>query len=208
MPNKDKGFEHYFTAFPKSRSRFGMIQTYLCGRSFEFMTASGLFSKSRVDLGSRLLVESMVLPEKGIVLDMGCGYGTVGIAAAVSNPRLQVFMVDVNIRAVRLARRNAEINNAENVIVKRGNLYEPVKDLAFDRVLSNPPVTAGMETVKAIISGAPSHMARNGTFQMVVRSKIGGKRLCTILEEAFGNVEVLARGSGYRVLMSRRIGKK
>ena len=205
MPNKDKGFEHYFTAFPKSRSRFGMIQTYLCGRSFEFMTASGLFSKSRVDLGSRLLVESMVLPEKGIVLDMGCGYGTVGIAAAVFNPRLQVFMVDVNIRAVRLARRNAEINNAENVIVKRGNLYEPVKDLAFDCVLSNPPVTAGMETVKAIISGASLHMARNGTFQMVVRSKIGGKRLCTILEEAFGNVEVLARGSGYRVLLGRKV---
>lgn len=203
MPSKDKGFEHYFTAFPKSRSRFGMIQAYLCGRSFEFMTASGLFSKSRVDLGSRLLVESMVLPEKGIVLDLGCGYGTVGIAAAVFNPGLRVFMVDVNIRAVRLARRNAEINNAGNVVVKRGNLYEPVKDLVFDCVLSNPPVAAGMETVKAMISGAPMHMVRNGTFQMVVRSKIGGKRLCMIFEEAFGNVEVLARGSGYRVLMSK-----
>ncbi len=202
MPNKDKGFEHYFTAFPKSRSRFGMIQTYLCGRSFEFMTASGLFSKSRVDLGTRLLVESMVLPEKGIVLDLGCGYGTVGIAVAVFNPRLQVFMIDVNIRAVRLARRNAEINNAGNVVVKRGNLYEPVRDLAFNCILSNPPVTAGMETVKAMISEAPSHIARKGSFQMVVRSKIGGKRLCMILEEAFGNVKVLARGSGYRVLMS------
>jgi 16S rRNA (guanine1207-N2)-methyltransferase len=84
-------------------------------------------------------------------------------------------------------------------------LYEPVKGLAFNCVLSNPPVSAGMEIVKAIISEAPTHMASKAMFQMVVKSKIGGKRLLTVFEEAFGNVEVLDRKSGYRVLMSKKL---
>jgi 16S rRNA (guanine1207-N2)-methyltransferase len=76
--------------------------------------------------------------------------------------------------------------------------------MTFDCVLSNPPVSAGLETVKAIIVEAPNHMTRRGVFQMVVRSKIGGKRLRMIFEEAFGSVEVMARESGYRVLKSQK----
>lgn len=203
MAKEAKSIEHYFAANPKSKPRYGLIRTYLRGKPFEFLTASGVFSKQRVDLGTRLLIESMVLPKKGCALDMGCGYGAVGIAAAAFNPRLYVILVDVNSRAVWLARRNVEkkVSNAE---VRRGCLYEPVEDFIFDCVLSNPPVSAGLETVKEIIVQAPRHMARRGVFQMVVKSKVGGKRLRTIFEEAFGNVEVLARESGYRVLLSRR----
>jgi 16S rRNA G1207 methylase RsmC len=146
----------------------------------------------------------MILPKEGYVLDVGCGYGAVGIAAAAFNPNLRVFMVDVNERAVRLARQNAEINNVHNVVVKRGHLYGPVKDLSFNCVLSNPPVSAGMETVKAIIEEGPEHMASKALFQMVVRSKVGGKRLCTFFKEAFGNVDVLTRKSGYRILISEK----
>jgi len=204
MTNSDSGVEHYFTAKPKSKPRFGLIRTNLCKRSFEFLTASGVFSKDRVDLGTRLLVESMVLPDKGCVLDLGCGYGPVGITAAASNPCLNVFMVDVNIRAVRLARKNLELNNVKNAVVKRGFLYEPVKDVLFNCVLSNPPVSAGMGTVKAIICEAPCHMVDGASFQMVIRSKIAGSRFCRLFEDAFGNVSVLSRGSGYRVLMSQK----
>jgi len=204
MRRKGEELDHYFAAHPKSKMRLGIIRTYLRGKSFEFLTASGVFSKKRVDLGTRLLIESMVLPEEGYVLDVGCGYGAVGIAAAAFNPDLSVVMVDVNERAVRLARRNVEINNVQNVVVKRGHLYEPVKDFTFNCVLSNPPVSAGMETVKAIISESPEHMASKAIFQMVVKSKVGGKRLLTFFEEAFGNVQILARGSGYRVLMSEK----
>jgi 16S rRNA G1207 methylase RsmC len=146
----------------------------------------------------------MVLPREGYVLDIGCGYGAVGIAAAMFNRDLRVVMVDVNERAVRLARQNAEKNCVSNVEARRGYLYEPVKDLVFNCVLSNPPVSAGMETVKAIISEAPKYMASKATFQMVVKSKICGKRLPAIFGEAFGNVEVLARKSGYRVLMAEK----
>jgi 16S rRNA (guanine1207-N2)-methyltransferase len=203
MAKEVKNIEHYFSPNPKSKPRYGLIRTYLRGKPFEFLTASGVFSKQRVDLGTRLLIESMLLPKKGCALDMGCGYGAVGIAAAVFNPRLYVILVDVNSRAVWLARRNVEkkVSNAE---VRRGCLYEPVEDFIFDCVLSNPPVSAGLETVKEIIVQAPRHMAHKGVFQMVVKSKVGGKRLRMIFEEAFGNVEVLARESGYRVLLSRR----
>jgi len=204
MRKKREELNHYFAAHPKSKMSFGIIHTYLRGKSFEFLTASGVFSKKHVDLGTRLLIESMVLPQEGCVLDIGCGYGAVGIAAATFNPDLRVIMVDVNERAVRLARQNAEKNYVSNVEVKRGYLYEPVKDLVFNCVLSNPPVSAGMETVKAIISEAPAHMAKKATFQMVVKSKIGGKRLLMVFEEAFGNVKILARKSGYRVLMAEK----
>jgi 16S rRNA G1207 methylase RsmC len=144
----------------------------------------------------------MVLPENGCVLDVGCGYGAVGIAAAVFNPSLQVVMTDVNARAVWLARQNVEKNNAKNAEARRGRFYEPVNDLVFDCVLSNPPVSAGMKTVKTIILDAPEHMTQGGLFQMVLRSKVSGKRLCTVFEETFGNVKILARESGYRVLVS------
>jgi 16S rRNA (guanine1207-N2)-methyltransferase len=204
MAKDAENVEHYYVANPKSRPRYGLIRTYLRKKPFEFLTASGVFSKQRVDLGTRLLIESMLLPKKGCALDIGCGYGAVGIAAAAFNPRLYVILVDVNARAVWLARQNVEKNMVSNAEVRRGCIYEPVEDLVFGCVLSNPPVSAGMETVRAMVVEAPRHMVCGGVFQMVVKSKIGGKRLRTIFEEAFGNVEVLARESGYRVLLSRR----
>jgi 16S rRNA (guanine1207-N2)-methyltransferase len=204
MRRKGEGLNHYFTAHPKSNLRLGVIRTNLRGIPFEFMTASGVFSKRRVDLGTRLLIESMIVPEEGCVLDVGCGYGAVGIAAASINPDLHIVMVDVNERAVWLARRNIEINRVNNVEVRCGHLYEPVKGLTFNCALSNPPVSAGMQTVKAIVIQAPGHMATKALFQMVVKSKIAGRRLYTMFDEAFGNVTVLARKSGYRVLMAEK----
>jgi 16S rRNA (guanine1207-N2)-methyltransferase len=204
MNRKGKSVDHYFAEHPKSKPRYGLIQTHLRRRPFEFLTASGVFSMRRIDLGTRLLIENMILPKEGCLLDIGCGYGAVGITAGFLNPSLSVIMADVNARAVWLARQNIIRNSACNVEVRRGCLYEPVKDLTFDCVLSNPPVSAGMETVKAMISEAPRHMGNKASFQMVIRSKIAGKRFCAFFEEAFGNVEVLARGSGYRVLMSKK----
>jgi 16S rRNA G1207 methylase RsmC len=199
-----KSANHYFEEHPKSKLKLGIIRTNLRGIPFEFLTASGVFSKRRVDLGTRVLIESMILPEGGYVLDVGCGYGAVGIAAATFNPDLYVVMVDVNSRAVWLAKKNVEINRLKNVEVRHGNLYEPVKDLTFNCILSNPPVSAGMKTLKAIIAGAPEHLAVNGLFQMVVKSKIGKGRMQPFFDEAFGNFKVLSRKSGYRVLMAQK----
>jgi 16S rRNA (guanine1207-N2)-methyltransferase len=201
---RNRGAEHYFAALPKSEAKLGLIRTTLRGTSFEFLTASSVFSKKQVDLGTRLLIEAAALPEAGAVLDVGCGYGAVGITVAASNLRLRVIMTDVNVRAVRLAKQNAQKNKVRNAEVRCGYLYEPVKDLKFNCVLSNPPVSAGMEIVKAIITQAPQVMAREATFQMVIRSKIGAKTLPLVFNAAFGNCSVLARKSGYRVLMAKK----
>jgi 16S rRNA (guanine1207-N2)-methyltransferase len=204
MTNTPDRTEHYYAESPNSPARYGLVRTCLRGAAFEFTTASSVFSIKRVDLGTRVLIESMVLPEKGCVLDVGCGYGAVGIAAAKFNPKLHVVLTDVNRRAILLAKKNAEKNRVRNVEVRHGSLYEPVKDYCFDAVLSNPPVSAGMATVEAIIRGAPAVMACGGTFQMVIRSKIGKKTLPEALTEAFGNCGVLAIESGYRVLTAQK----
>jgi len=199
------GTEHYFAESPKSQARFGLVRTCLRGVPFEFITGSSVFSVKRVDLGTRVLIESMVLPEKGCVLDVGCGYGAVGIAAAKFNPKLHVVLTDVNRRAVLLARQNAGKNHVSKIEVRHGSLYEPVKNLCFNCILSNPPVSAGMKTVEAIIRGAPTVMACSGTFQMVVRSKIGKKTLPEIFSDTFdGNFKVLAIESGYRVFLAEK----
>ncbi len=204
MPKNLDRPEHYYAETPKSQARFGLVRTCLRGKLFEFLTASSVFSVKRVDLGTRVLIENMILPEKGCLLDVGCGYGAVGIAAAKFNPKLRVILTDVNRRAVLLARQNAEKNRALNVEVKQGNLYTPVLDFCFNSILSNPPVSAGMETVQAIIREAPVIMAKKAIFQMVVRSKIGKKTLPETFTEAFGNFKVLAIESGYRVLMAEK----
>jgi 16S rRNA G1207 methylase RsmC len=196
--------EHYYAEQPHSEAKFGLIRTQLRGRPFEFVTAPSVFSIKRVDLGTHVLIEAMQLPEEGCVLDIGCGYGAIGIAAAKFNPNLHVVLTDVNRRAVLLARQNIQKNRVPNAEAKHGTLYNPVQNCAFNCILSNPPVSAGMKTVEAIIRGAPAVMAGKATFQMVVRSKIGRKTLPKVFEETFGNFAVLARESGYRVIMAEK----
>jgi 16S rRNA (guanine1207-N2)-methyltransferase len=204
MSKKSKANDHYFSSAPKCDDRFGIVKTTLRGRRFEFLTSSSVFSKKKIDLGTHVLIESMALPQCGNVLDIGCGYGAVGITAAATNPQLHVVMTDVNMRAVRLAKQNVEANRViKNAEVRYGYLYEPVEAMQFSCVLSNPPVSAGMDLVKAIIAGAPKVLAAGGSFQMVIRSKIGSKTLPEAFCSAFGNCDVLSRESGFRVLIGK-----
>ena len=198
--------EHYFSRRPTSRRRVGLVRCWLRGMEFEFMTSSGVFSPKRLDNGTRLLVESMVLPESGRALDVGCGYGAVGIVAARLRPGLEVWMTDVNERAVGLTRGNLERNGVVNAVVRQGDLYEPVGDVSFDVVLSNPPMSAGIRRVVApLVSGAFDRVVEGGSLQMVVRTNKGGRAVGGLMEGCFGAVEVLERGGGFRVLRSVRV---
>jgi 16S rRNA (guanine1207-N2)-methyltransferase len=180
----------------------GLVRCVLRGLEYEFFTSPGVFSYRRIDNGTRLLIESMVLPEGGRVLDVGCGYGPVGVVAARLAPGLEVWMTDVNKRAVALARRNSEWNGVE-AVVRRGDLYGPVGDLLFDAVLSNPPISAGMRrVVEPLVAGAADRLVEGGSLQVVVQTNKGGRTLASMMEGCFGGVEVLSRGSGYRVLRS------
>ncbi len=193
---------HYFSRRPEAPERRGLLRCRLRGLDFEFVTSSGVFSPRALDRGTRLLVESMVLPESGAVLDLGCGYGPVGIVAARLRPGLEVWMTDVNERAVALAEENARRNEV-SVVVRLGDLYEPVGGSVFGAILSNPPISAGMRrVVEPLVGGAVDHLVGGGSLQMVVQSNKGGRTVASLMEGFFGSVEVVARGGGYRVLMS------
>jgi 16S rRNA G1207 methylase RsmC len=204
---KELADDHYFSSSPKSEASYGLIRTKFFNKNFEFITASSVFSKHRIDTGTQLLIESMVLPEKGSILDIGCGYGAVGIVAAKLGAKLQVYMTDVNTRAINLTKKNIEKNKIANAKAQCGHLYEPVKNLKFNCILSNPPVSAGMEIVKAIITEAPNVMHKDATFEMVIRSKIGAKMFPELFTNTFGNCTIIARESGFRVLLGKYVNK-
>jgi 16S rRNA (guanine1207-N2)-methyltransferase len=194
---------HYFSRRPEAPERRGLLRCRLRGLEFEFVTSSGVFSPRALDRGTRLLVESMVLPESGAVLDVGCGYGPVGTAAARIRPGLEVWMTDVNERAITLAEENARRNRVGDVIVRQGDLYEPVGNAVFTAILSNPPISAGMRRmVEPLVGGAVDRLLDGGSLQLVVQSNKGGRTVASLMEGYFGGVEVVARGGGYRVLMS------
>jgi 16S rRNA G1207 methylase RsmC len=193
--------EHYFSKNPTSPEKRGLIKCTLRGIGLEFLTASGIFSYKRIDNGTRLLVESMVLPDEGRFLDLGCGYGVVGVTAALINSCLEVTMTDVNSRAVALAAENAVRNNAMNITTRLGNLYEPVVNAKFETIATNPPISAGIaRVVEPIIVNASAHLKIGGSLQLVVQSNKGGRTIAALIEKAFGEAQILARGGGYRVL--------
>ncbi len=194
--------EHYYTKAPTSKPSYGIVKAVLRGREYQFLTVSGIFSYKRIDRGTELLVRHMKLEGEGRVLDLGCGYGVIGMVAAGSAGR--VVLTEVNERAAKLARENVKRNGVRNAEVRRGNLYEPVKGENFDVVLCNLPMSAGLKVVYEIIEGARDHLNPNGTVQVVVRK--GAKRIEEKLSEVFGNVTTLAKKGGYRVFLSRMPG--
>ncbi len=194
---------HYFSNRPTAEDRRGLIRTTLRGKQYDFITSRGVFSSKRVDNGTRLLAESMVLPEEGRLLDMGCGIGILGIVAAREMLGLEVVMTDINQRAVELTRLNAKRNKITNIIVHEGFLYEPLGGAMFDTIVSNPPISAGMrKVVFPLVQGAKERLVEGGTLQLVIQSQKGGKMLARAMDETFGEHTVLARKSGYRVLFA------
>ncbi|MFA5142488.1 MAG: methyltransferase [Candidatus Woesearchaeota archaeon] len=195
--------EHYFSSEQTSAFNPGLIKANLRGRQFELYTASGVFSIDKVDKGSELLIENCIVKKGWEVLDIGCGYGAVGIAIAITTDA-KVTMTDVNKRAVKLAHMNAKHNRIK-VDILEGDLYEPVKDKKFDTILTNPPYKAGREICYKIIEDSKEHLKDGGLLQLVAMHNKGGAMLQKKMIEVFGNSEVLAKKSGYRVYCSKNI---
>ncbi|MBI2653509.1 class I SAM-dependent methyltransferase [Candidatus Woesearchaeota archaeon] len=192
--------EHYYSEKQKSPLKIKKIRQKVHGIEFEFYTASGIFSKEKVDKGTLALAENMIVNENDKVLDIGCGIGIIGIVAAKLH-NANVVISDINKRAVMLAKKNVELNRIE-AEVYQGNLYEKIKDNDFDVVLSNPPQTAGKEVCFQLIEQSKNHLKTNGSLQLVARHNKGGKTLNRKMQEVFGNINVIAKKSGYCVYKS------
>ena len=136
------------------------------------------------------------------MLDLGCGYGVLGIVAALLAPNGRVVMTDLNERAVELARRNVHANAVPHVDVRLGAFYEPVAGERFDAIVTNPPIRAGKDVVFRIVDEAPVHLRPGGSLWMVARTKQGARSIEARITSVFGGTETIARGSGFRVLRS------
>ncbi len=192
--------EHYYSEQQKSLLNIKKIRQKIKGIDFAFYSSSGVFSKERVDKGTLLLAENMIIVKNSKVLDIGCGIGVLGIIAAKLF-NADVVMSDINKRAVMLAKKNIKLNSIKAEIYQ-GNLFEKIKDKDFDAILSNPPQTAGKKICFELIEKSKKYLRIGGSLQLVARHNKGGKTLSKKMEEIFGNVKVIAKKAGYWIYMS------
>lgn len=190
--------QHYFTSNPQSAHDERAIQVELAGVRADFCTDAGVFSRDGLDFGSRLLIETVHPLLHGRVLDMGCGWGAIGVLLARLCPDAQITMADINERAVALAARNARQNGAiAETLVSDG--YENIAP-AFDAIVTNPPIRAGKQTVYRILDGAKTRLAPGGRLFLVIRKEQGAPSAQTHLQGVYSRVELLARKKGYWIL--------
>ncbi|WP_413524648.1 class I SAM-dependent methyltransferase [Carnobacterium divergens] len=196
--------DHYYTNKPKTESKESAWTYQLKGFDFKFVTDLGVFSKKTVDFGSRLLIETIDLKDvvSGDLLDVGCGYGPMGLSFAKADPDRHVEMVDVNERALGLAKQNASNNRISNVLIHPSDVYEQVEGKEFALIVSNPPIRAGKTVVHTILTEAYSYLKKDGKLVIVIQKKQGAPSGMKKMEETFGNAEVIAKDKGYWIIQS------
>lgn len=196
--------DHYYTSRPGAAHDRRTVETVLRGRPFRFITDAGVFSKEGVDFGTRLLIESVELPEDAAVLDMGCGWGPIGISLSFLVPRGKVTMADVNERAIGLARENARLNGATGVEIVSSDLFAGLEGRTFSHIITNPPIRAGKETVYRLFEEAAEYLTEGGELWVVIQKKQGSPSARRKLETLFGGVLEPAREKGFSVFRAIR----
>ena len=192
---------HYYEENPQGESDRRVIQARMHGMDFFFTTDAEVFSKKFLDFGSRTLLETRSSDDNSNLLDLGCGYGPIGIIMKRVFPSMEVTMVDINHRAIELAKQNAEANSVKCVDVHPSDGCASVEGL-YDVILTNPPVRAGKQTVFSFYDGAYEHMAEGAFLYVVLQKKQGAPSSEKYLIEKFGNCEVIAKESGYWIMKS------
>lgn len=194
---------HYYSQKPDTAHDFEEWYFELKGKQFHFVTDSGVFSRDTVDYGSRVLIDAFEwdeLPE-GAILDLGCGYGPIGLSLAYASGRL-VEMVDVNERAVELAQRNATRNHIETVDIHTSYIYETLHHEKYAAILSNPPIRAGKQVVHEILTEAYPRLHMGGTLTIVIQKKQGAPSAQKKMEDTFGNATIIKKDKGYYIIQS------
>ncbi len=188
---------HYFTN-ENLKSNLKKVLVKVSGKNFNFYTDSGVFSKKGLDFGSRTLLEQLIHEDlKGNVLDVGCGYGVLGIILS-SFFHIQIDMVDVNKRAIHLTEMNIKENNVEKANVFISNIYENI-DKKYDYIVTNPPIRAGKKVVYEILFNAKDHLKENGTLYFVINKQQGAESTMKDLSE-IGKVTLLLKNKGFYII--------
>lgn len=192
--------EQYFTHNPQIKSDPKTWEFTLKGHRFKFTSDTGVFSKNEVDFGSRTLIDAFVAPNiEGDYLDLGCGYGPIGLSLAKADRTRVCHLVDVNERAIALAKENARVNQVENVKVYSSDRFENVNQ-AFAAVLTNPPIRAGKQTVHLMLEESFDHLLPGGELWVVIQKKQGAPSAVKKLEELSECVEIVRKNKGYYIL--------
>lgn len=195
--------DHYFSADPAVAFRRVPVRATVWGRDLELTSGSGVFAQGRLDVGTAVLFRETEPPAAGTFLDLGCGYGVIGLAVAVAVPGARVWAVDVNERAVLLANENA----ARLGVADRHTAVTPdgvPADVRFDEIWSNPPIRVGKQALHDLLLTWLPRLADDGRAVMVVGKNLGADSLQRWLGEQGYPTARLGSAKGFRVLESRR----
>ncbi|WP_296875927.1 class I SAM-dependent methyltransferase [Thomasclavelia sp.] len=191
--------KHYYTDNNELVSNPEQFVFHYRENEIIFNSDNGVFSKKMIDYGSRVLLDAIEIDQsKQKLLDVGCGYGTFGVSLKKVYPFLVVDMVDVNDRAINLAKSNLQANNL-TANVFNSDCYEKVNG-RYDIIVTNPPIRAGKKVVTKILVEAKDHLNLNGEIWVVIQKKQGAPSAKKNLEQVFGNVEIVKRDKGYYIL--------
>lgn len=191
--------EQYFTEHPAAAHRPGSVHVILPDLHLELGTDAGVFSPRRLDPGTRLLLDvAPPPPAAGDLLDLGCGYGPLALVLAARSPGARIWAVDVNARALGLARANAATAGLANVTCAPPE--DPALPSTFDLIWSNPPVRIGKSALHRMLAGWLGTLAAGGVAYLVVQRNLGSDSLQRWLADSGWSAERAAARSGYRVL--------
>jgi 16S rRNA (guanine1207-N2)-methyltransferase len=168
-----------------------LIHAEIAGVEMRFETAPGLFSPGRIDDGTAAMLAAVSFEPDDKVLDLGCGYGVVGVFAAISLRPAAVWMVDGDPEAVKVARRNAVLNGVAGVTVIASDGFRQIRETGFTKILSNPPYHADFSVPKHFIEKGFNRLVLGGSLWMVTRRDAWYRNK---LRAIFGGVRVLAAG--------------
>jgi 16S rRNA (guanine1207-N2)-methyltransferase len=195
---------HYYENDPNLRSKIQKIDVNIKNTSFQLYTDIGVFSKDTLDLGTKTLIETVEISDNDKhLIDMGSGYGPIGIYFAKIYPNLKVSMFDINERAIELANKNIELNNLKNIKATISDLFQNNKTKA-DVILTNPPIRAGKKTVFNLYEEAHSNLKEDGRLYVVINRKHGAPSSFKKLEEIFSFVETITKNKGYWIILAKK----
>jgi 16S rRNA (guanine1207-N2)-methyltransferase len=190
--------EHYFSENPESPHHLAQCKASYRGREFNFETDAGVFSRDGIDKGTEILLNA--LPElSGDVLDLGCGWGAIGVCVAGAFPKAQVTMADINSRAVELSRGNVKRNNVQARVLQSDG-FEGLGGERFSFILLNPPIRAGKQVIYGMFEKSAEHLATGGSLYIVIRKQQGAPSALTFLSTVFKSVQVVEKEAWFWVI--------